>query len=75
MLVEIDEAGGDHQAPNIQDTGSIKRLGRDACDAVPTEPNIPDRVEARLGIHDPAALEHEVEPLGRRGPRRQERHK
>ena len=75
VLVEIDEAGGDHQAPNVQDPGAIKRLGRDECDAVATEPYIPDRVETCLGIDDPATLQHEVELLGRSGPRRQERHK
>ena len=67
VLVQVDEAGRDHQAGGVDHPGAGQRLLRDRLDAVARDPHVERRVGTRFRIHNPASGEDDV--VGGRGVR------
>ncbi len=67
VLVEIDEARGDHQSLGAEHALARQGLGRNARDLAVADADIAGGVEAGLGIHRTSALDDEVVLLGDRG--------
>ena len=64
--VQVDEPRGDDEAARIDRVPADDRVRRDDGDASVLEPDVPDGVEPRGGIHHAAAEDHAVVD-GRRG--------
>jgi hypothetical protein len=73
VLVEVDEAGRDGEAPGVDLRPPAKRPGGDRLDLAAGEADVADGVEAAFRVEDAAAAQDEVErPLvGRRDAPRQ----
>ena len=62
VLMEVDEAWGDHMAGRVDHPGSLERRLRDRFDGAPADADVANAVEPRLRIHDAPAGNHQVEP-------------
>jgi hypothetical protein len=61
VLVQIDEAWGDDEAPRIDRASSTKRFGGNSHDRVTANPNVANGVQVGLRIDNAAGLQHDVE--------------
>ena len=60
VRVEVDEARRDHEARGVEHGRAPQRLLRNGRDAAARNPDVADRVETGLGVHDPASLKDDL---------------
>ncbi len=60
VRVEVDEPGRDDQARDVDVNAAVERRRRDGGDASAGDTDVAHRVEAGLGIEDPASVQNDV---------------
>lgn len=67
VLIQIDESRSHDQPAGAKDSRAAQALAVDANDLAAGNTDVAHRIKAGLRIHDPAALDHDVVALCRRG--------
>jgi hypothetical protein len=67
MLMQIDEAGRHHEAPRVDDARSDERSLGNPGDPLAPYAHLEHGIPTGLRVHHPAATDHQIEPLRRRG--------
>ena len=61
VLVEVDEAGSDHEAARVDRRAALERRRADHADDASGDTDVPNGVRVRLGIHHAAIGDDEIE--------------